>query len=138
MGTPNNNNHNKNNQYLMGYGRKAYRKSIQHHLIPALRAFNPDLILMSTGFDGAHNDIGNTKLSNNKKQYLHGMDLIPEDYAWTTSKIMEVADICCQGRVVSVLEGGYGYYNNDHVLNNLLLLNVLHNIYGLLLIHIML
>jgi uncharacterized protein (DUF2342 family) len=34
--------------------------------------------------------------------------LDPEDYAWTTRRIMEVADICCQGRVVSVLEGGYG------------------------------
>ena len=37
-----------------------------------------------------------------------GLDLEPEDYAWTTRKILEIADICCQGRVVSVLEGGYG------------------------------
>jgi hypothetical protein len=37
-----------------------------------------------------------------------GIDLEPEDYAWTTRKILEVADICCQGKVVSVLEGGYG------------------------------
>ena len=37
-----------------------------------------------------------------------GIDLEPEDYAWTTRKVLEIADICCQGRVVSVLEGGYG------------------------------
>jgi acetoin utilization deacetylase AcuC-like enzyme len=37
-----------------------------------------------------------------------GLDLEPEDYAWTTRKILEIADICCHGRVVSVLEGGYG------------------------------
>ena len=37
-----------------------------------------------------------------------GLDLEPEDYAWTTRKILEIGDICCQGRVVSVLEGGYG------------------------------
>jgi hypothetical protein len=36
------------------------------------------------------------------------VDLEPADYAWTTWKILEIADICCQGRVVSVLEGGYG------------------------------
>ena len=37
-----------------------------------------------------------------------GLDLEPEDYAWTTRKVLEIADICCHGRVVSVLEGGYG------------------------------
>lgn len=37
-----------------------------------------------------------------------GLDLEPEDYAWTARKVCEVADICCNGRVVSVLEGGYG------------------------------
>jgi acetoin utilization deacetylase AcuC-like enzyme len=88
-------------------GRHAYRKSIQNRLLPALRAFNPDLILISAGFDACKGDVGNAKheVGGNEKM---GIDLEPEDYAWTTRKVLEIADICCQGRVVSVLEGGYG------------------------------
>lgn len=87
-------------------GRQAYRNSIQNRLLPALRAFNPDLILISAGFDACKGDVGNAKHEvGNEKM---GIDLEPEDYAWTTRKVLEIADICCQGRVVSVLEGGYG------------------------------
>ena len=87
-------------------GRQAYRRSIQNRLLPALRAFNPDLILISAGFDACKGDVGNAKHEvGNEKM---GIDLEPEDYAWTTRKVLEIADICCQGRVVSVLEGGYG------------------------------
>jgi len=88
-------------------GRHAYRKAIQNRLLPALRAFNPDLILISTGFDACKGDVGNAKHEFGGKEKM-GIDLEPEDYAWTTRKILEIADICCQGRVVSVLEGGYG------------------------------
>mmetsp|Transcript_49530 Transcript_49530/g.59942 ORF Transcript_49530/g.59942 Transcript_49530/m.59942 type:complete len:391 (+) Transcript_49530:879-2051(+) len=93
--------------YLTGMGRKAYRRAIEHRLLPALRAFNPDLILISAGFDAARGDVGNAKHIAGGREKM-GLDLDPEDYAWTTQKIMTVADICCQGRVVSVLEGGYG------------------------------
>ena len=31
-----------------------------------------------------------------------------EDYNWATQQMCSVADICCNGRIVSVLEGGYG------------------------------
>jgi acetoin utilization deacetylase AcuC-like enzyme len=88
-------------------GRLAYRQAIQNRLLPALRAFNPDLILISAGFDASRGDVGNAKHEAGGKERM-GMDLEPEDYAWTTRKICEIADICCQGRVVSVLEGGYG------------------------------
>lgn len=88
-------------------GRTAYRRAIQNRLLPALRAFNPDLILISAGFDACRGDVGNAKHEFGSKEKM-GMDLEPEDYAWTTRKVMEIADICCQGRVVSVLEGGYG------------------------------
>jgi acetoin utilization deacetylase AcuC-like enzyme len=88
-------------------GRIAYRRAIQNRLLPSLRAFNPDLILISTGFDAAKGDVGNARHYLGGKQGM-GLDLEPEDYAWTTRKILEIADICCQGRVVSVLEGGYG------------------------------
>lgn len=87
-------------------GRLAYRQAIQNRLLPALRAFNPDLILISAGFDAARLDLGNARHERGGERM--GLDLEPEDYAWTTRKVLEVADICCQGRVVSVLEGGYG------------------------------
>lgn len=87
-------------------GRLAYRQAIQNRLLPALRAFNPDLILVSAGFDAARADVGNARHERTGERM--GLDLEPEDYAWTTRKILEIADICCQGRVVSVLEGGYG------------------------------
>lgn len=87
-------------------GRAAYRQAIQSRLLPALRAFNPDLILISAGFDAAKGDVGNARHERGRER--PGLDLEPEDYAWTTRKILEIADICCQGRVVSVLEGGYG------------------------------
>jgi acetoin utilization deacetylase AcuC-like enzyme len=61
---------------------------------------------MSTGFDAAKGDVGNAKHQATGEK--PGLDLEPEDYAWATRKIMEIADICCHGRVVSVLEGGYG------------------------------
>jgi len=87
-------------------GRHAYRQAIQSRLLPALRAFDPDLILISAGFDACKGDVGNARHERGRERM--GLDLEPEDYAWTTRKILEIADICCQGRVVSVLEGGYG------------------------------
>ena len=51
-------------------------------------------------------DQGNVKLTDpNRPQ---GLDLLDGDFAWLTKEIQHVADICCEGRVVSVLEGGYG------------------------------
>ena len=95
------------NPTTINSGRIAYRRAIQNRLLPALRAFNPDLILISAGFDASRGDVGNAKHEAGGKERM-GMDLEPEDYAWTTRKILEIADICCHGRVVSVLEGGYG------------------------------
>lgn len=102
-------------------GREAYRQAIIQRLLPALRAFNPGLILLSTGFDPALGDVGNTRnmpilnpdgtAQPGSSEPAMGMDLTAEDFAWVTSEIMKIADICCAGRVVSVLEGGYGSYS---------------------------
>lgn len=92
---------------VLGSGRLTYREAIRNRLLPALRAFNPDLILISAGFDAAKGDVGNARHERGGRERI-GLDLEPEDYAWTTRKILEIADICCSGRVVSVLEGGYG------------------------------
>ena len=68
--------------------------------------FNPDLILLSAGFDAGKHDVGNMNLLDELKPRV-GMDLSVEDYTWLTDKINNVANLCCDGRVVSVLEGGY-------------------------------
>jgi len=58
-------------------------------------AFNPELIFISAGFDAHRNDP------------LAGLDWTEADYYWLTQAICDVAEDCCAGRVVSLLEGGY-------------------------------
>eukprot|EP00597_Dinobryon_sp_UTEXLB2267_P005784 CAMPEP_0170064464 /NCGR_PEP_ID=MMETSP0019_2-20121128/4938_1 /TAXON_ID=98059 /ORGANISM="Dinobryon sp., Strain UTEXLB2267" /LENGTH=1142 /DNA_ID=CAMNT_0010271133 /DNA_START=213 /DNA_END=3641 /DNA_ORIENTATION=+ len=103
-------------------GRGEYRKAVVQRLLPSLRAFNPDLILLSAGFDGLQGDLGNCRQRVGASPGLQstdpadpdgllweaGMDLRPEDLAWLTQEVARIADLCCQGRIVSVLEGGYG------------------------------
>ena len=71
--------------------RKKYRQSI----LPALKAFKPELLLLSAGFD-AHRD-----------DPLSSINLLEDDYQWITEELMDIAESCCQGRLISVLEGGY-------------------------------
>ena len=78
-----------------GSGSEEFRKAWAERLLPALRAFKPEFILISAGFD-AHED-----------DPLANLNLTDEDYAWITREIMGIADDCCGGRVVSTLEGGY-------------------------------
>ncbi len=56
------------------------------HRLPSLRAYCPDLILIAAGFDGAAGDTGNTKLDGRATR--GGMDLLPDDFDWVTSKIV--------------------------------------------------
>jgi acetoin utilization deacetylase AcuC-like enzyme len=91
-------------------GREGYRQAIALRLIPSLRAFNPTLILLSIGFDAAAGDVGNCRQFPGETTSRMGIDLQPEDFAWATTEVMKIADICCGGRLVSVLEGGYGEY----------------------------
>ncbi len=74
---------------------KAYRRAFTEKVTPALASFEPQLILVSAGFD-AH--LGDP---------LAGLMLNDEDYAWITRRITEAAEASGAGRVVSVLEGGY-------------------------------
>ena len=71
----------------------AYRERVLSHLLPRLEAFRPELILISAGFDGHCDD--------------HYYYLGDSDYAWLTAQIVAVAARWGEGRVVSVLEGGY-------------------------------
>ena len=67
---------------------------------------------MSSGFDAGIYDVGNAQ---HRARCKGGMDLQPSDYAAITEEIMKVADICCEGRLVSVLEGGYGRYSGKTI-----------------------
>ena len=78
-----------------GEGSAAFRKGYREKILPALRAFDPDLLLISAGFD-AHD-----------RDPLAQISLQTEDYAWVTGELLAVAGECCYGKVVSLLEGGY-------------------------------
>ena len=76
-------------------GSDAFRAAWMQHLLPALDAFGPELLLVSAGFD-AH-----------RLDPLADMNLEADDYAWITRELCALADRHAQGRVVSLLEGGY-------------------------------
>jgi len=78
-----------------GDGGPKLKAAFEETILPRLKAFAPDIIIISAGFD-AH-----------MRDPLASLNMLEPDFAWATQKIMEVADGCAEGRVVSVLEGGY-------------------------------
>jgi len=78
-----------------GAGDSQILAAFQQQLVPAARRFKPDFILVSAGFDGMRNDL------------LGQFDITPQGYAAITRVIVNLANELCQGRIVSVLEGGY-------------------------------
>jgi acetoin utilization deacetylase AcuC-like enzyme len=76
-------------------GGERFRNAVSEHWVPAIDAFRPELLLISAGFD-AHRD-----------DDMASMSLIESDYAWVTNTLLDLATKYCDGRVVSVLEGGY-------------------------------
>ncbi|MGO9547843.1 MAG: histone deacetylase family protein [Rhodomicrobium sp.] len=78
-----------------GDGSQEFREAYESVILPALRRHAPDLIVVSAGFDGHRSDP------------LANINLVEEDYAWVTRKLLEVARERCGGRLVSMLEGGY-------------------------------
>ena len=78
-----------------GSGSSLFRRAYIEIILPQLKKFNPDLLLVSAGFD-AHID-----------DPLCNLNLETEDFIWVTRELMLVADECCDGRLVSTLEGGY-------------------------------
>lgn len=76
----------------------AYVSAFDEHIVPAVRGFAPDLILVSCGFD-AHKD--------DSPSLTGFLELDASDYATVTSRLTELAAECCDGRLVSLLEGGY-------------------------------
>jgi acetoin utilization deacetylase AcuC-like enzyme len=78
-----------------GSGGQTFRKAWEMQILPALDVFAPDLLLVSAGFD-AH-----------RADPLAGLELEEDDFFWVTERLAEMASRHCDGRLVSVLEGGY-------------------------------
>jgi acetoin utilization deacetylase AcuC-like enzyme len=78
-----------------GSGSTEFRDAVTGRWLPALDAFEPELIVISAGFD-AH-----------REDPLAGLAFTENDYAWVTRELMEVARRYAGGRIVSSLEGGY-------------------------------
>ena len=72
-----------------------YQTVFTRIVLPILRQFEPDLVLVSAGFDAHANDP------------LGGMRLSSGAFAAMTAELRAVADECCRGRIVAVTEGGY-------------------------------
>ena len=73
----------------------AARRVAEENWFPALEAFAPQMIFISAGFDAHRDDL------------LGGLALVEDDYVWMTTELMKLADRHAQGRIVSMLEGGY-------------------------------
>jgi acetoin utilization deacetylase AcuC-like enzyme len=78
-----------------GDGGDAFREAFETAILPRLRVFKPDILVISAGFD-AHT-----------RDPLANLNLVEADFTWVTKKLMDIADDSAQGRIVSVLEGGY-------------------------------
>jgi acetoin utilization deacetylase AcuC-like enzyme/formylglycine-generating enzyme required for sulfatase activity len=78
-----------------GSGDAEYRRAFEKKLVPAALEFRPDLLLVSAGFDAHKGDL------------LGRMEVTTQGYAELTRIVRRIADQCCRGRLVSVLEGGY-------------------------------
>jgi acetoin utilization deacetylase AcuC-like enzyme len=74
---------------------REFREAVTSHWLPALHHFKPQMFFVSAGFDAHIEDD------------MSGVSLTEEDYRWVTEQTMDLADRFAEGRIVSVLEGGY-------------------------------
>jgi acetoin utilization deacetylase AcuC-like enzyme len=79
-------------------GGAVFRREYEAKVFPRVRAFKPELILVSAGFD-AH-----------REDPLADLMLETEDFRWVTERLCDLADELCRGKLVSCLEGGYNLY----------------------------
>jgi acetoin utilization deacetylase AcuC-like enzyme len=78
-----------------GAGDADYQRAFQERILPAIEAFRPEAVLLSAGFDAHAADP------------LAGIQLTTECFGWMTERMLEVADRHADGRLLSLLEGGY-------------------------------
>ena len=78
-----------------GSGGRELRAAVNEVWLPALEEFRPELVIFSAGFDAhAEDDMASLRF-------------IDSDYAWVTAQVKAIADKYAEGRIVSMLEGGY-------------------------------
>ncbi|KAL4440406.1 hypothetical protein ABPG75_003407 [Micractinium tetrahymenae] len=84
---------------IPGFGPKValWRRSWRDKIIPALVKFKPDIIFICAGFDAHRKDEINFRY----------IGVTERDFEWITEQLVQVANRCCNGRIVSCLEGGY-------------------------------
>ncbi len=78
-----------------GAGDSQFRKAFERRVAPEIQRYAPELLILSAGFD-AHTD-----------DPLGNLELTDDSYAWVTRRCIELADQICDGRVLSLMEGGY-------------------------------
>jgi acetoin utilization deacetylase AcuC-like enzyme len=78
-----------------GTGSKNWRTVVERDVLPAIDRWRPQMIFISAGFDAHAEDP------------LASFALFEEDYAWVTRELVKLAQIHAEGRIVSILEGGY-------------------------------
>lgn len=81
-----------------GASGEDFRAAVTQQWLPALERFQPQLLLISAGFD-AH-----------REDDMGGLALREADYVWVTEQLMSLAARHAQRRIVSVLEGGYALH----------------------------
>lgn len=74
---------------------EKFKEAMKSRILPALNNFSPDLLIISAGFDAHKNDP------------LANIMLDEQDFSWITKELLTIADTQCEGRIVSILEGGY-------------------------------
>ena len=80
---------------MPGAGDEEYRRVFGDVILPRIDEFKPEFVLISAGFD-AH-----------RRDPLAPLSLETESYGWMTDELLSVADRSCDGRLLSILEGGY-------------------------------
>jgi acetoin utilization deacetylase AcuC-like enzyme len=78
-----------------GTGGAAWRQVVERHVLPLMDSWRPELVLISAGFDAHAADP------------LANLMLVEDDFAWVTRELARIAGRHANGRIVSVLEGGY-------------------------------
>ena len=76
-------------------GSETFREAFKSRVLPAVDGFQPDLVIISAGFDAHHRDP------------LAEINLTEDDFDWATGQLMDRAARFSNNRVVSLLEGGY-------------------------------
>ncbi len=95
-----------NTAVLPGHGDDLYKQLLQRDLMPAFAQFNPEVILVSAGFDAHIEDD------------MSGINLSTECFSWIMKKLVSMSDRYSGGRIISVLEGGYALKRLPELIRN--------------------